>query len=603
MSGDVSKFGDLTLNTQKSVTVTQWGKTNNEGVRNDCLWNIAKNYGQETLGRELNNEEIAEIMTELAQAREGEGTTQEKLEQTLQANEEIVIPLKTQLDTLNTAVSEAMQTRQVLVGELSELNTKVSECNNNVSETLNAYLAVKDSDDEEAIESAYQAYQQALQELKNAQNEVERKQDEITQTDNEIESLNNELNELKEQIDTTEENCQNEVDELSKTIEEYQKEASAKQEELNNAREACIKANELMDQAIDAGVVKSNSGQPKLNEDGSLNFVELNDTINGNLGNIKIDDEGEIEKTGEEEAQGNTKDWEFSQEEKDRYFSEGSIYESDAFNKLKEEYQNLYGNYATMPSDNLEELNASKIRIEEYCKTVDKLQPLDAKKVMELYPEITDENEAEKIAQKVNIYSNSDSKYENYTYIFSNLIENGKTIGEARDIVLETQQFAIEVAQRDVKLESYTPSERIYLQEALGDEYYTLNATPSVIYQNNAAYIGALENSVVKDSLSTIDNITDASDLHLENLKANAVSGSDEQKLLDAYDKFMELYDDNHNSGFLGIGDDGSSDAKKQAEAFIKHIANGTVPTSGAYNSIEDVIDALTQYANNWSAQ
>ena len=598
MSGNVSKFGDLTLNTQKSVTVTQWGKTNNEGVRNDCLWNIAKNYGQETLGRELNNEEIAEIMTELAQAREGEGTTQEKLEQTLQANEEIVIPLKTQLDTLNTAVSEAMQTRQVLVGELSELNTKVSECNNNVSETLNAYLAVKDSDDEEAIESAYQAYQQALQELKNAQNEVERKQDEITQTDNEIESLNNELNELKEQIDTTEENCQNEVDELSKTIEEYQKEASAKQEELNNAREACIKANELMDQAVNAGVVESNSGQPKLNEDGSLKFVELNDTIADNLENIKIGGEGDIEGTQE-----NTKDWEFSQEEKDKYFSEGSIYESDAFDELKEEYQSLYGNYATMPSEDLEELNASKIRIEEYCKTVDKLQPLDAKKVMELYPEITDENEAEKIAQKVNIYSNSDSKYENYTNTFSNLIGSGKSVGEARDIVLEMQQFAIETAQRDVKLESYTPSERIYLQEALGNEYNTLNATPSVIYQNNARYIGTLENGISKNSLSLIDDITNKSDEQLKNLESKATSGSDEQKLLDAYDKFMELYDDNHDGGFLGIGDDGSSDAKKQAEAFIKHIANGTVPTSGAYNSIEDVIDALNQYADNWSAQ
>ena len=598
MSGNVSKFGDLTLNTQKSVTVTQWGKANNEGVRNDSLWNIAKNYGQETLGRELNNEEIAQIMTELAQAREGEGTTQEKLEQTLQTNEEIIIPLKTQLDTLNTAVSEAMQTRQALVSELGELNTKVNECNKNVSEALSAYLAVKDSDDNEAIESAYQAYQQALQELKNAQNEVERKQDEITQTDNEIESLNNELDELKEQIDTTEENCQNEVDELSKTIEEYQKEASAKQEELNNAREACIKANELMDQAVNAGVVESNSGQPKLNEDGSLKFVELNDTIADNLENIKIGDEGDIEGTQE-----NTKDWEFSQEEKDKYFSEGSIYESDAFDELKEEYQSLYGNYATMPSEDLEELNASKIRIEEYCKTVDKLQPLDAKKVMELYPEITDENEAEKIAQKVNIYSNSDSKYENYTNTFSNLIGSGKSVGEARDIVLEMQQFAIETAQRDVKLESYTPSERIYLQEALGNEYNTLNATPSVIYQNNARYIGTLENGISKNSLSLIDDITNKSDEQLKNLESKATSGSDEQKLLDAYDKFMELYDDNHNSGFLGIGDDGSSDAKKQAEAFIKHIANGTVPTSGAYNSIEDVIDALNQYADNWSAQ
>ena len=598
MSGDVSKFGDLTLNTQKSVTVTQWGKANNEGVRNDSLWNIAKNYGQETLGRELNNEEIAQIMTELAQAREGEGTTQEKLEQTLQTNEEIIIPLKTQLDTLNTAVSEAIQTRQALVSELGELNTKVNECNKNVSEALSAYLAVKDSDDNEAIESAYQAYQQALQELKNAQNEVERKQDEITQTDNEIESLNNELDELKEQIDTTEENCQNEVDELSKTIEEYQKEASAKQEELNNAREACIKANELMDQAVNAGVVESNSGQPKLNEDGSLKFVELNDTIADNLENIKIGDEGDIEGTQE-----NTKDWEFSQEEKDKYFSEGSIYESDAFDELKEEYQSLYGNYATMPSEDLEELNASKIRIEEYCKTVDKLQPLDAKKVMELYPEITDENEAEKIAQKVNIYSNSDSKYENYTNTFSNLIGSGKSVGEARDIVLEMQQFAIETAQRDVKLESYTPSERIYLQEALGNEYNTLNATPSVIYQNNARYIGTLENGISKNSLSLIDDITNKSDEQLKNLESKATSGSDEQKLLDAYDKFMELYDDNHNSGFLGIGDDGSSDAKKQAEAYIKHIANGTVPTSGAYNSIEDVIDALNQYADNWSAQ
>ena len=598
MSGNVSKFGDLTLNTQKSVTVTQWGKANNEGVRNDSLWNIAKNYGQETLGRELNNEEIAQIMTELAQAREGEGTTQEKLEQTLQTNEEIIIPLKTQLDTLNTAVSEAMQTRQALVSELGELNTKVNECNKNVSEALSAYLAVKDSDDNEAIESAYQAYQQALQELKNAQNEVERKQDEITQTDNEIESLNNELNELKEQIDTTEENCQNEVDELSKTIEEYQKEASAKQEELNNAREACIKANELTNQAVNAGVVESNSGQPKLNEDGSLKFVELNDTIADNLENIKIGDEGDIEGTQE-----NTKDWEFSQEEKDKYFSEGSIYESDAFDELKEEYQSLYGNYATMPSEDLEELNASKIRIEEYCKTVDKLQPLDAKKVMELYPEITDENEAEKIAQKVNIYSNSDSKYENYTNTFSNLIGSGKSVGEARDIVLEMQQFAIETAQRDVKLESYTPSERIYLQEALGDEYNTLNATPSVIYQNNARYIGTLENGISKNSLSLIDDITNKSDEQLKNLESKATSGSDEQKLLEAYDKFMELYDDNHNSGFLGIGDDGSSDAKKQAEAFIKHIANGTVPTSGAYNSIEDVIDALNQYADNWSAQ
>lgn len=598
MSGNVSKFGDLTLNTQKSVTVTQWGKANNEGVRNDSLWNIAKNYGQETLGRELNNEEIAQIMTELAQAREGEGTTQEKLEQTLQTNEEIIIPLKTQLDTLNTAVSEAMQTRQALVSELGELNTKVNECNKNVSEALSAYLAVKDSDDNEAIESAYQAYQQALQELKNAQNEVERKQDEITQTDNEIESLNNELDELKEQIDTTEENCQNEVDELSKTIEEYQKEASAKQEELNNAREACIKANELTNQAVNAGVVESNSGQPKLNEDGSLKFVELNDTIADNLENIKIGDEGDIEGTQE-----NTKDWEFSQEEKDKYFSEGSIYESDAFDELKEEYQSLYGNYATMPSEDLEELNASKIRIEEYCKTVDKLQPLDAKKVMELYPEITDENEAEKIAQKVNIYSNSDSKYENYTNTFSNLIGSGKSVGEARDIVLEMQQFAIETAQRDVKLESYTPSERIYLQEALGNEYNTLNATPSVIYQNNARYIGTLENGISKNSLSLIDDITNKSDEQLKNLESKATSGSDEQKLLDAYDKFMELYDDNHDGGFLGIGDDGSSDAKKQAEAFIKHIANGTVPTSGAYNSIEDVIDALNQYADNWSAQ
>lgn len=598
MSGDISKFGDLTLNTQKSVTVTQWGKANNEGVRNDSLWNIAKNYGQETLGRELNNEEIAQIMTELAQAREGEGTTQEKLEQTLQTNEEIIIPLKTQLDTLNTAVSEAIQTRQALVSELGELNTKVNECNKNVSEALSAYLAVKDSDDNEAIESAYQAYQQALQELKNAQNEVERKQDEITQTDNEIETLNNELDELKEQIDTTEENCQNEVDELSKTIEEYQKEASAKQEELNNAREACIKANELMDQAVNAGVVESNSGQPKLNEDGSLKFVELNDTIADNLENIKIGDEGDIEGTQE-----NTKDWEFSQEEKDKYFSEGSIYESDAFDELKEEYQSLYGNYATMPSEDLEELNASKIRIEEYCKTVDKLQPLDAKKVMELYPEITDENEAEKIAQKVNIYSNSDSKYENYTNTFSNLIGSGKSVGEARDIVLEMQQFAIETAQRDVKLESYTPSERIYLQEALGNEYNTLNATPSVIYQNNARYIGTLENGISKNSLSLIDDITNKSDEQLKNLESKATSGSDEQKLLDAYDKFMELYDDNHDGGFLGIGDDGSSDAKKQAEAFIKHIANGTVPTSGAYNSIEDVIDALNQYADNWSAQ
>ena len=598
MSGDVSKFGDLTLNTQKSVTVTQWGKANNEGVRNDSLWNIAKNYGQETLGRELNNEEIAQIMTELAQAREGEGTTQEKLEQTLQTNEEIIIPLKTQLDTLNTAVSEAIQTRQALVSELGELNTKVNECSKNVSEALSAYLAVKDSDDNEAIESAYQAYQQALQELKNAQNEVERKQDEITQTDNEIESLNNELDELKEQIDTTEENCQNEVDELSKTIEEYQKEASAKQEELNNAREACIKANELTNQAVNAGVVESNSGQPKLNEDGSLKFVELNDTIADNLENIKIGDEGDIEGTQE-----NTIDWEFSQEEKDKYFSEGSIYESDAFDELKEEYQSLYGNYATMPSEDLEELNASKIRIEEYCKTVDKLQPLDAKKVMELYPEITDENEAEKIAQKVNIYSNSDSKYENYTNTFSNLIGSGKSVGEARDIVLEMQQFAIETAQRDVKLESYTPSERIYLQEALGNEYNTLNATPSVIYQNNARYIGTLENGISKNSLSLIDDITNKSDEQLKNLESKATSGSDEQKLLDAYDKFMELYDDNHNSGFLGIGDDGSSDAKKQAEAFIKHIANGTVPTSGAYNSIEDVIDALNQYADNWSAQ
>ena len=598
MSGDVSKFGDLTLNTQKSVTVTQWGKANNEGVRNDSLWNIAKNYGQETLGRELNNEEIAQIMTELAQAREGEGTTQEKLEQTLQTNEEIIIPLKTQLDTLNTAVSEAIQTRQALVSELGELNTKVNECNKNVSEALSAYLAVKDSDDNEAIESAYQAYQQALQELKNAQNEVERKQDEITQTDNEIESLNNELDELKEQIDTTEENCQNEVDELSKTIEEYQKEASAKQEELNNAREACIKANELTNQAVNAGVVESNSGQPKLNEDGSLKFVELNDTIADNLENIKIGDEGDIEGTQE-----NTIDWEFSQEEKDKYFSEGSIYESDAFDELKEEYQSLYGNYATMPSEDLEELNASKIRIEEYCKTVDKLQPLDAKKVMELYPEITDENEAEKIAQKVNIYSNSDSKYENYTNTFSNLIGSGKSVGEARDIVLEMQQFAIETAQRDVKLESYTPSERIYLQEALGNEYNTLNATPSVIYQNNARYIGTLENGISKNSLSLIDDITNKSDEQLKNLESKATSGSDGQKLLDAYDKFMELYDDNHNSGFLGIGDDGSSDAKKQAEAFIKHIANGTVPTSGAYNSIEDVIDALNQYADNWSAQ
>ena len=597
MSGDVSKFGDLTLNTRKSVTVTQWGKANNEGVRNDSLWNIAKNYGQETLGRELNNEEIAQIMTELAQAREGEGTTQEKLEQTLQTNEEIIIPLKTQLDTLNTAVSEAMQTRQALVGELGELNTKVNECNKNVSEALSAYLAVKDGDDEEAIESAYQAYQQALQELKNAQNEVERKQDEITQTDNEIESLNNELDELKEQIDTTEENCQNEVDELSKTIEEYQKEASAKQEELNRAREACIKANELMDQAVNAGVVESNSGQPKLNEDGSLKFVELNDTIADNLENNKIGNEGDIEGTQE-----NTKDWEFSQEEKDKYFSEGSIYESDAFDELKEEYQSLYGNYATMTSEDLEELNASKIRIEEYCKTVDKLQPLDAKKVMELYPEITDENEAEKIAQKVNIYSNSDSKYENYTNTFSNLIGSGKSVGEARDIVLEMQQFAIETAQRDVKLESYTPSERIYLQEALGDEYYTLNATPSVIYQNNARYIGTLENGISKNSLSLIDDITNKSDEQLKNLESKATSGSDEQKLLDAYDKFMELYDDNHDGGFLGIGDDGSSDAKKQAEAFIKHIANGTVPTSGAYNSIEDVIDALNQYTDNWSA-
>ncbi len=598
MSGNVSKFGDLTLNTQKSVTVTQWGKANNEGVRNDSLWNIAKNYGQETLGRELNNEEIAQIMTELAQAREGEGTTQEKLEQTLQTNEEIIIPLKTQLDTLNTAVSEAIQTRQALVSELGELNTKVNECNKNVSEALSAYLAVKDSDDNEAIESAYQAYQQALQELKNAQNEVERKQDEITQTDNEIESLNNELDELKEQIDTTEENCQNEVDELSKTIEEYQKEASAKQEELNNAREACIKANELTNQAVNAGVVESNSGQPKLNEDGSLKFVELNDTIADNLENIKIGNEGDIEGTQE-----NTKDWEFSQEEKDKYFSEGSIYESDAFDELKEEYQNLYGNYATMPSEDLEELNASKIRIEEYCKTVDKLQPLDAKKVMELYPEITDENEAEKIAQKVNIYSNSDSKYENYTNTFSNLIGSGKSVGEARDIVLEMQQFAIETAQRDVKLESYTPSERIYLQEALGNEYNTLNATPSVIYQNNARYIGTLENGISKNSLSLIDDITNKSDEQLKNLESKATSGSDEQKLLDAYDKFMELYDDNHDGGFLGIGDDGSSDAKKQAEAFIKHIANGTVPTSGAYNSIEDVIDALNQYADNWSAQ
>lgn len=598
MSGNVSKFGDLTLNTQKSVTVTQWGKANNEGVRNDSLWNIAKNYGQETLGRELNNEEIAQIMTELAQAREGEGTTQEKLEQTLQTNEEIIIPLKTQLDTLNTAVSEAIQTRQALVSELGELNTKVNECNKNVSEALSAYLAVKDSDDNEAIESAYQAYQQALQELKNAQNEVERKQDEITQTDNEIESLNNELDELKEQIDTTEENCQNEVDELSKTIEEYQKEASAKQEELNNAREACIKANELTNQAVNAGVVESNSGQPKLNEDGSLKFVELNDTIADNLENIKIGDEGDIEGTQE-----NTKDWEFSQEEKDKYFSEGSIYESDAFDELKEEYQSLYGNYATMPSEDLEELNASKIRIEEYCKTVDKLQPLDAKKVMELYPEITDENEAEKIAQKVNIYSNSDSKYENYTNTFSNLIGSGKSVGEARDIVLEMQQFAIETAQRDVKLESYTPSERIYLQEALGNEYNTLNATPSVIYQNNARYIGTLENGISKNSLSLIDDITNKSDEQLKNLESKATSGSDEQKLLDAYDKFMELYDDNHDGGFLGIGDDGSSDAKKQAEAFIKHIANGTVPTSGAYNSIEDVIDALNQYADNWSAQ
>ena len=598
MSGNVSKFGDLTLNTQKSVTVTQWGKANNEGVRNDSLWNIAKNYGQETLGRELNNEEIAQIMTELAQAREGEGTTQEKLEQTLQTNEEIIIPLKTQLDTLNTAVSEAIQTRQALVSELGELNTKVNECNKNVSEALSAYLAVKDSDDNEAIESAYQAYQQALQELKNAQNEVERKQDEITQTDNEIESLNNELDELKEQIDTTEENCQNEVDELSKTIEEYQKEASAKQEELNNAREACIKANELTNQAVNAGVVESNSGQPKLNEDGSLKFVELNDTIADNLENIKIGNEGDIEGTHE-----NTKDWEFSQEEKDKYFSEGSIYESDAFDELKEEYQNLYGNYATMPSEDLEELNASKIRIEEYCKTVDKLQPLDAKKVMELYPEITDENEAEKIAQKVNIYSNSDSKYENYTNTFSNLIGSGKSVGEARDIVLEMQQFAIETAQRDVKLESYTPSERIYLQEALGNEYNTLNATPSVIYQNNARYIGTLENGISKNSLSLIDDITNKSDEQLKNLESKATSGSDEQKLLDAYDKFMELYDDNHDGGFLGIGDDGSSDAKKQAEAFIKHIANGTVPTSGAYNSIEDVIDALNQYADNWSAQ
>lgn len=597
MSGNVSKFGDLTLNTQKSVTVTQWGKANNEGVRNDSLWNIAKNYGQETLGRELNNEEIAQIMTELAQAREGEGTTQEKLEQTLQTNEEIIIPLKTQLDTLNTAVSEATQIRQALVSELGELNTKVNECNKNVSEALSAYLAVKDSDDNEAIESAYQAYQQALQELKNAQNEVERKQDEITQTDNEIESLNNELDELKEQIDTTEENCQNEVDELSKTIEEYQKEASAKQEELNNAREACIKANELTNQAVNAGVVESNSGQPKLNEDGSLKFVELNDTIADNLENIKIGDEGDIEGTQE-----NTKDWEFSQEEKDKYFSEGSIYESDAFDELKEEYQSLYGNYATMPSEDLEELNASKIRIEEYCKTVDKLQPLDAKKVMELYPEITDENEAEKIAQKVNIYSNSNSKYENYTNTFSNLIGSGKSVGEARDIVLEMQQFAIETAQRDVKLESYTPSERIYLQEALGNEYNTLNATPSVIYQNNARYIGTLENGISKNSLSLIDDITNKSDEQLKNLESKATSGSDEQKLLEAYDKFMELYKDNHNSGFLGIGDDGSSDAKKQAEAFIKHIANGTVPTSGAYNSIEDVIDALNQYTDNWSA-
>ena len=353
-----------------------------------------------------------------------------------------------------------------------------------------------------------------------------------------------------------------------------------------------------MDQAVNAGVVESNSGQPKLNEDGSLKFVELNDTIADNLENIKIGGEGDIEGTQE-----NTKDWEFSQEEKDKYFSEGSIYESDAFDELKEEYQSLYGNYATMPSEDLEELNASKIRIEEYCKTVDKLQPLDAKKVMELYPEITDENEAEKIAQKVNIYSNSNSKYENYTNTFSNLIGSGKSVGEARDIVLEMQQFAIETAQREVKLESYTPSERIYLQEALGNEYNTLNATPSVIYQNNARYIGTLENGISKNSLSLIDDITNKSDEQLKNLESKATSGSDEQKLLDAYDKFMELYDDNHNSGFLGIGDDGSSDAKKQAEAFIKHIANGTVPTNGAYNSIEDVIDALNQYADNWSAQ
>lgn len=590
MSVDMPSFGKLTTE-GRTVTVTNWGEKNVKGQRNDCLWNISKNYANETLGREATNEEIQEIMSQLEVAQEGELSTQAKLDEVLNTGEQIIIPLQTQLETLTTAVTEAQTRREEAMGLLTELNDKVNSANQNVQSALSAYNALKAQDDPDStqLSEAYESYTKALQELEDARNKAQEQNELIATIDTEIEGLNNDYNEIADEISDAESNCEKQSNELKTALENYETQKKEQETKLNNLRNTLNEANNNIGNAALAGVLvpgedgpeKDTDGNLKFNDESSVNVNYLKSKQGNPTADISQNETPLVGASPQDDQEGVAEGW--NEDDYGKYFGAGNC-ETKFMTDLKNEYDENYNRQFLGPEEKIERAKTED-KAMRYTDTANLLKDENALKgyIKEQYG-ITDENKLNAIYNKAKANMESAGISESTIDVLTEIycMEDEEALGKFSNIpALVVQDAMLETEAQSLNL---TSAETVYLLQDCPKDYSTyFGLTEERDIDYNTRYLRL-------DQAETSEGITQMGG-SLNNINNSLGNVTTEQKeFMQLYDQFIQQLENGQ------ITDNNAKKAKDQAEAIIQNFADPTVPISGGkfvYGNQEQLVAAM----------
>lgn len=277
---DIRKIPQGQAQSINTVQVTRWGTAAQDGVRRDCLWNIAKDQA----GEGASDYEISTIMQEIIDYNNSISDTEFNIDTVIHEGEQIFLPIEYAIDEINQNVTATNEQYATLGGEVATLEQSVAQSNLAVDtaltelQTAQASLNSIDSTQEgqqaaynnaqQQVQNAQQKYEAALQEQQQEQAKLEEKQGQLQELKDKLDQYQKELTDLRDEYQAAEDKQQETLDALNTNLDALTRRADDAQRRLTQAQATQQAAQQRQDAAVNAGVTFDDSGKASVPESG-----------------------------------------------------------------------------------------------------------------------------------------------------------------------------------------------------------------------------------------------------------------------------------------------------------------------------------------------